>query len=159
MNSRGWEKSSYPFDFDSVMMYGYVHEVMQRRDPNKKNNIGTGYQVHRKLGWQRNRVRLSAYDALQVQYSYCDAATSTPSVVAVKDWVYKETVQCPRLIYNTVRTIFEDRICDGVYDCPGGQDEKGRMGECIKGELTKNNCCKELIGTHQYYDHCVADVS
>ena len=66
---------------------------------------------------------------------------------------------CPLLTYEKeVREIFRDRLCDGISDCPRGQDETGKMGTCKKPQLTKKGCCDTIVGTHQYVDYCTADV-
>ena len=39
------------------------------------------------------------------------------------------------------RPIFLDKLCDGVPDCPEGEDE-GKITECnFDGEPTPNGCC------------------
>ena len=39
------------------------------------------------------------------------------------------------------RPIFLDKLCDGVPDCPEGEDE-GKIAKCnFAGEATPNGCC------------------
>ena len=43
------------------------------------------------------------------------------------------------------QSVLDHRICDGIQDCPGGEDENGTLKECKKQEAkTEAGCCKYL---------------
>ena len=60
------------------------------------------------------------HNSIKVQWRYC------------KDRVgfeYKETTTCPTVdFFGFNREVFTDRMCDGVVDCTGGEDETEAMG-------------------------------
>ena len=68
---------------------------------------------------------------------------------AFKDLPKKETTNCTsndQLISGFKRPIFTDRICDGIADCTGLEDELGGLGKCIPfAESTELGCCSVLL--------------
>merc|ERR1712048_803282 len=48
--------------------------------------------------------------------------------------------------YNKEVRINAAKVCDGVRDCPRGEDETGDLSECIPvGELTEHGCCSSIL--------------
>lgn len=45
---------------------------------------------------------------------------------------------------NFDREVFNDRICDGKADCPGGEDEVS-LAVCEPVGVTAKGCCAELF--------------
>ena len=74
--------------------------------------------------------RLTTTDALQLQWLYCSND---------EGFEYKETVDCfSKDIFGFPRKVFRDRLCDGYFDCPFGEDES--MGPTWKCERQFSTC-------------------
>ena len=57
------------------------------------------------------------------------------------------------------RPVWLDKVCDGVCDCWGCEDE-GSMGTCKpKADQTALGCCTYLVGQAQQTESCVADAT
>lgn len=59
--------------------------------------------------------RISTENAIQIQFRYCHEV--------------EPYHQCPSRD-KTMPMIFDNRICDGIIDCPNGADEDGLMAPC-----------------------------
>ena len=58
--------------------------------------------------------RITSMDAMQVAYQYCKP----------RQFARKAYTSCPTADPTGVTTLlFLDRICDGITDCPNGEDE------------------------------------
>ena len=70
---------------------------------------------------------------LQAQNRYCSNRAN---------FQYKSTAQCTSTdLTGVIRPIFSDRICDGLQDCPGSEDELGGIETCIQAqEKLKKQC-------------------
>jgi len=93
--------------------------------------------LHPKTGKTfRGGSRLTTMDAMQLLTKYC-----VPRGVEMK-----KNADCPRPDpVGIYRKIFWDRICDGIEDCDGGDDENGNMAPCINAAPpTQNGCCSIL---------------
>lgn len=128
----------HEFEFESVMIYdSFTLDAFHKE---KKTGFGEA-------------PRISTSDALQIQYRYCKKRDA--------NFKYKEYVQCktPDLA-GFIKKVFKDRICDGIIDCPGGEDENGDMGSCknpTANEKTEKGCCKKLMFHGMEYNHVEGD--
>ena len=111
------------FDLNSMMMYN-----------SDSTSVGGGRYVALTKEGQKwwgpgsrgyNR-RISTMDALQLQYRYCVARDPNHKP--------KEHVTCSSPSDVGIHPlVFIDRLCDGVKDCPDGEDEGG-MVPCIDAQ-------------------------
>ena len=73
--------------------------------------------------------RLTTADALQLQWKYCRNQNN---------FKYKKTQDCQtKDLLGFQRLVFDDRICDGIADCPNAEDE-GDIRKCSSGKFAKN---------------------
>ena len=119
------EMTQYPYEAKSVMHYG-------------SGSNGNGNPVMTYLDGTSfsSPMVMTTTDALQVQQLYCSN---------IEGFEFKETTQCPSADrHNLLRPIFRDRVCDGVIDCTGGEDEQDNgIAHCLTfGTNTANGCCE-----------------
>ena len=78
---------------------------------------------------------MTTTDSLQIIWNYCnaDADQGNPT----------ETINCQSLDkFNIQRPVYTNRVCDGRFDCFGGEDEiDGSMAICIPESTLDTGCC------------------
>ena len=110
------------FDLNSMMMYDSL-----------VSSVGGKYVAVTKVGglhWgpgsRGYSNRVTTMDALQLQYRYCVARDA--------NFKPKEHTTCSSASDVGIHPlVFIDRLCDGVKDCPDGEDEGG-MVPCIEAQ-------------------------
>ena len=54
-------------------------------------------------------------------------------------------IECHTKVRGITKKLEPHQLCDGLRDCPKGEDE-GSLGNCVpSGEPSNNNCCETLI--------------
>jgi hypothetical protein len=86
--------------------------------------------------------RITTTDSKQIQHWYCELDEEN-----FPNFEFKQTVSCASGdTLGVTREIFVDRLCDGIVDCGGGEDETGELAKCIPAvEDTANGCCGSII--------------
>ena len=81
-----------------------------------------------------------------------------------KSYEYSENFSCGSPdVLGVTHQVLKSRVCDGIRDCNGGEDEDGSILQCPKpsGDRfeTENGCCKYLTVTDQDNIYqCIAKV-
>ena len=115
------------FELESVMMYGSTATSMNG-DPVTTTKSGDKFY---------GGTRITSMDAMQIQSRYC--LKHGHPMKPTGDCITPDAA-------GVYKKVFADRICDGKSDCPDGEDEDGRMGECIDAQpKTVNGCCSHLV--------------
>ena len=126
MDAAAWlDMTQYPYEAMSLMHYG-------------SGTNGNGAPVMTYLDGTSFSAPtvMTTTDALQIQTMYCSN---------IAGYEYKETTQCPSADrHDLLRPIFRDRVCDGILDCTGGEDEiQDGIAHCLSfGTNTANGCCE-----------------
>lgn len=91
--------------------------------------------------------RISTTDALQAQRLYCADTKNDDGSPMFPDFQYKATSSCTAEDeVGEIRSVFNDRFCDGFPDCPNGEDEDGSIMPCVeKYPRTDKGCCGGLL--------------
>jgi len=143
LNSKDWQQTKLGarinnFELDSIMMTCSMCSAKDHNKPIMTMKNGDTWSTSN---------RLTTADALTVQWKYCRN---------FENFSYKETADCKsKDQFGFKRKVFSDRICDGIGDCPQGEDETGHFGECNSGGVTPNGCCNSL--RFNVDDVCTAD--
>ena len=128
------------FELDSIMMTCSYCSAKDREKPVMTLKNGDTWDYN-------SSKRLTTADALELQWKYCKN---------LPGFLYKPSVDCTkRDLLGYKRKVFTDRICDGVGDCPQGEDETGQLHQCKYAEQTENGCCKDLLFNGE--ERCSAD--
>ena len=93
--------------------------------------------------------RITTEDALQVQWMYCKEQPSK-----FPGFEYTETATCTSQDeVGATRKVFTSRLCDGISDCPNGEDE-GDLAVCKEiAPRTPNGCCGAVVRGGQTCTH------
>lgn len=127
---RAWSPNSQTLEINSIMMTSSFTNAKSPQDPVIRLKTSSAFF---------GGIRLSTQDALHIQEKYCPYTNPT--------------VLCPsKGRVGMSRKIFSNRICDGIKDCPEGEDEDGTLGKCIPyGVLSQNQCCQTLIANGEIF--------
>ena len=128
LTEEAWVDHGSPFEVESVMTYC---------SGCSSNGRGPVLVIKQTGGEFANAPRMTTEDALQVQYRYCRK---------MEGFEFKKNVKCTsKDAAGTRRNVFTDRICDGMMDCNGMEDELGGLGECLHAQpKTANGCCGKI---------------
>ncbi|CBY38065.1 unnamed protein product [Oikopleura dioica] len=138
-----WYDMRSPLEIESVMTYCSFCG----------NNGADPVMTLRETGetWSSLRDRITTTDAKQLQHAYCELDPEN-----YPDFEYKQAISClSGDTLNVTREVFADRLCDGIIDCGGGEDETGELAKCIpKEEDTSNGCCGSI--TFENEGECIS---
>merc|ERR1712048_41639 len=123
--------ANYPFEYNSVMTFCSECGAKDRNIPVMTFHNGKTYG---------DPLRITTTDSIQVILAYCNDRG---------DYYKKQTKRClyeDKVVPGFHREVYSDRICDGIPDCPEGEDELGDMGRCIHyTEDTQDGCCTTVL--------------